>query len=467
MVLAVSDACQKGIRHQQVPASQNPNDNIVHRRSGAVSRKVRQDEGLVACARRKRSEQHGLVDDVEADASPGQGFGPKAEMRAAVVIRSRNPDALQRIEQSHGAQGRAVFEKGRKTTEFLEQGRTIPPPGLEIEGGREVEARIGEQPLVARDPVGDVDGMQNDAARAEQVMPDRLGAELRGRQVPPAGQCRPPGGTPGRILLDRAAVSAMCTRDAVAELGGELGRIIGGIDRRFAAVARAFADQPYLVGVAFNSLLIGLWTTLICAVLGFSVALALVRTTAGRAREVLLLLVILPFWTNGLVRVFSWTMVIRDGGFLDVFVRWFWASAPSLGFLYTNGAIVLGLVHGYLPYMVLTCYVALSSVEEAIVEAATSLGARWPTVLTHVLLPLSAPGLLSGSVLIFVPVIGSFMEPRILGGPRGVTMGTVIEEQFTQAFNWPLGSALSFTILAAVLAVFATFSGVLRRNASF
>ena len=230
---------------------------------------------------------------------------------------------------------------------------------------------------------------------------------------------------------------------------------------------RAFADQPYLVGVAFNSLLIGLWTTLICAVLGFLVALALVRTTAGRAREVLLLLVILPFWTNGLVRVFSWTMVIRDGGFLDVFVRWFWAGAPSLGFLYTKGAIVLGLVHGYLPYMVLTCYVALSSVEESIVEAATSLGARWPTVLTHILLPLSAPGLLSGSVLIFVPVIGSFMEPRILGGPRGVTMGTVIEEQFTQAFNWPLGSALSFTILAAVLAVFATFSGVLRRNASF
>ena len=228
---------------------------------------------------------------------------------------------------------------------------------------------------------------------------------------------------------------------------------------------RAFADQPYLVDVALTSLWIGLATTAICAVLGFFAALAVARAVSGRAREVLLILVLLPFWTNGLVRVFSWTMVIRSGGFLDVAVRAFWPEAPSLGFLYTKGAIVLGLVHGYLPYMVLTCYVALASIDDAVLEAAMSLGARWPVLLGRILVPLAAPGLVSGSILIFVPVIGSFMEPRILGGPRGVTMGTVIEEQFTQAFNWPLGSALSFTILAVVLAVFATFSGVLRRTA--
>lgn len=228
---------------------------------------------------------------------------------------------------------------------------------------------------------------------------------------------------------------------------------------------RAFTDQPYLVGVAFTSLWIGAATTAICAVLGFFAALAVARAASGRAREVLLILVLLPFWTNGLVRVFSWTMVIRSGGFLDVAVRWVWPDAPSLGFLYTKGAIVLGLVHGYLPYMVLTCYVALVSIDDAILEAAMSLGARWPTILGRILVPLAAPGLVSGSILIFVPAIGSFMEPRILGGPRGVTMGTVIEEQFTQAFNWPLGSALSFTILAVVLALFATFSGVLRRTA--
>ena len=226
---------------------------------------------------------------------------------------------------------------------------------------------------------------------------------------------------------------------------------------------RAFADQPFLWGVAFRSLSIGLWTTAICAVVGFLAALALAKATVGRVRETLLILILLPFWTNGLVRVFSWTMVIRENGFLDTMARSIWPGAPSLGFLYTQPAIVLGLVHGYLPYMVLTCYIALVSIDDAVIEAAVSLGARWWVVLGKILIPMAMPGLVSGAILIFVPVIGSFMEPRILGGTVGVTMGTVIEDQFTQAFNWPLGAALSFTILGVVIAVFATFSGVLRR----
>jgi spermidine/putrescine transport system permease protein len=229
---------------------------------------------------------------------------------------------------------------------------------------------------------------------------------------------------------------------------------------------RVFYDQPFLLGVAWTSLTIGLWTTAISAVVGFLAALALAKATAGRVRETLLILILLPFWTNGLVRVFSWTMVIREGGFLDWILRGLWADAPSLGFLYSQPAIILGLVHGYLPYMVLTCYIALVSIDDAVVEAAASLGARWWTILGKILIPMAAPGLISGAVLIFVPVIGSFMEPRILGGTVGVTLGTVIEDQFTQAFNWPLGAALSFTILGVVLAVFATFSGVLRRNAT-
>ncbi|UVK49567.1 ABC transporter permease (plasmid) [Mesorhizobium sp. AR07] len=227
---------------------------------------------------------------------------------------------------------------------------------------------------------------------------------------------------------------------------------------------RAFIDQPYLIGVAWQSLLMGFWTTFFCAVMGFFAALALVRATEGKVRETLLILVLLPFWTNGLVRVFSWTMVLREGGFLDYLIHSVWPSAGSVGFLYTRQAVVVGLVHGYLPYMILTCYIALVTIDNTIVEAATSLGARWWTILLKILLPMAAPGLISGSVLIFVPVIGSFMEPRILGGRVGVTMGTVIEDQFTQAFNWPLGAALSFTMLAVVLGIFATFSGVLRRG---
>ncbi|WP_206613955.1 ABC transporter permease subunit [Paenirhodobacter populi] len=114
--------------------------------------------------------------------------------------------------------------------------------------------------------------------------------------------------------------------------------------------------------------------------------------------------------------------------------------------------------------MVLTCYIALSTIDDAIIEAAAALGARWWTIQGKILIPMAAPGLAAGSVLIFVPVVGA-LEPRILGGPAGVTLGTVIEDNFTQAYNWPQGAAISFILLSVVLAIFATFSGVLRRNA--
>jgi spermidine/putrescine transport system permease protein len=226
----------------------------------------------------------------------------------------------------------------------------------------------------------------------------------------------------------------------------------------------AFLDRPYLVNVAWTSLELGFWTTAICAMIGLPAALALARATKGRTRQVLFLLTILPFWTNGLVRIFSWTMLLREGGILDDLLHLVWPSAGSMSLLYSFPAIVIGLVHAYLPYMILTCYLAVAGIEDGLIDAARSLGARTPVVFTTIILPLALPGLVSGSILIFVPVIGSFMEPRILGGRIGVTMGTVIEDQFTQAFNWPLGAALSFTMLAVVLVIFGVFSGVLRKH---
>jgi spermidine/putrescine transport system permease protein len=227
-----------------------------------------------------------------------------------------------------------------------------------------------------------------------------------------------------------------------------------------------FVRQPYLFAVAWTSLKLGFITTALCALIGLPAAMALKRGATGRLRSTLFLLIILPFWTNGLVRVFSWTMVLREGGFLDMALHAFIPSAPSVGILFSQTAIVIGLVHGYLPYMILTCFISLLAIDDSLIEAARSLGARSPVIFARVILPLVVPGLVSGGILIFVPVLGSFMEPRILGGRVGVTMGTVIEDQFTAAFNWPRGAALSFTMLAVVLAIFATFSGVLRRAAA-
>ncbi len=227
-----------------------------------------------------------------------------------------------------------------------------------------------------------------------------------------------------------------------------------------------FVRQPYLLDVAWTSLKLGFLTTALCALLGLPAAMALKHGAAGRTRSVLFLLIILPFWTNGLVRIFSWTMVLREGGFLDMALHAVAPDAGSIGILFSQPAIVIGLVHGYLPYMILTCFISLLAIDDSLVEAARSLGARAPVIFFRIILPLVVPGLISGAILIFVPVIGTFMEPRILGGRVGVTMGTVIEDQFTAAFNWPRGAALSFTMLAVVLAIFATFSGVLRQAAA-
>jgi spermidine/putrescine transport system permease protein len=190
--------------------------------------------------------------------------------------------------------------------------------------------------------------------------------------------------------------------------------------------------------------------------------MALAKYVHGRWREAIFLLIILPFWSNGLVRVYSWTMVLREGGFLDWVLHEIVPGAPAVSVLFTYPAIVIGLVHSYLPYVVLTCYVSLEAIDDSLTEAARSLGASALQAFLRVILPLSLPGLLVGVILTFVPVIGSFMEPRILGGRSGIMLGTVIEDQFTTVFNWPRGAALSFIMLGIVLLIFAASAPLLR-----
>ena len=121
--------------------------------------------------------------------------------------------------------------------------------------------------------------------------------------------------------------------------------------------------------------------------------------------------------------------------------------------MYSYPAIVIGLVHSFIPYIILTCYLSLQAIDGSLLDAARSLGASRLTTFRRITFPLSLPGLVVGAVLIFVPVTGSFMEPRILGGKSGMMLGTVIEDQFTEVFNWPLGAALSFILLGVVLCI--------------
>lgn len=228
---------------------------------------------------------------------------------------------------------------------------------------------------------------------------------------------------------------------------------------------RAFFSTALYPMLLWDSIRLGLEVTFWSALIGFPAAYVLAKVIRGRSREAIFLLVILPFWSNGLVRIFSWSMVLREGGLVDTFLNAILPYTVSFDILYSYPAVVVGLVHSYLPYMILTCYLSLQAIDNSLIEAARSLGAKRRQVFTRLILPLSLPGLLSGSVLIFVPTVGSFMEPRLLGGREGTFYGTVIEDQFVAVFNWPLGAALSFILLAVVLAILAVSAPVLRRAA--
>ena len=223
-----------------------------------------------------------------------------------------------------------------------------------------------------------------------------------------------------------------------------------------------FMDRSIYPNLLGRSLLLASIVTLCCVLIGFPCAYVLARQVKGRSREALFLLIILPFWSNSLVRIFSWAIVLRGNGIIDNTLGAVFPSV-SVNLMFTYTAVVIGLVHSYLPYVILTSYLALQAIDESILEAARSLGAPFRTILLRLILPLSLPGLAAGAVLIFVPVAGSFMEPRILGGRQGIFYGTLIEDQFVAVFNWPLGAALSFILLAVVLVILAAASPILRR----
>ncbi len=227
----------------------------------------------------------------------------------------------------------------------------------------------------------------------------------------------------------------------------------------------SFFERAIYQRLLWNSLVLAAWTTLGCLVIGYPLALALARTVKGRWQAALFLLIIVPFWTNSLIRIYAWVILLQRGGVIGQFFGLFGIEMDSL--LFTYPSVVVGLVHAYLPYMVLTIYVAIDRIDGTLLEAAGSLGAnRWRTF-RKVLLPLSMPGVITGVILVFIPAVGSFVEPRLLGGPAAPTLGMIIEDQFISSFNWTLGASLSFVMLVVVVFILLASTGVtrLRRGA--
>jgi len=190
--------------------------------------------------------------------------------------------------------------------------------------------------------------------------------------------------------------------------------------------------------------------TSVCLLLGYPFAYYLARYQP-KWRNVLLLLVVVPFWTNFLIRTYAWILILRTEGLLNSLFATVIPNFHPLELLNTPLAVQIGLVYGYLPFMILPLYAALEQLDWALIAAAQDLGASPRRAFWHVTVPLSLPGILAGSMLVFIPTVGAFLTPDLLGGGKVSYIGNVVERQFKTARDWPFGSALSFMLMGIVL----------------
>ena len=211
-----------------------------------------------------------------------------------------------------------------------------------------------------------------------------------------------------------------------------------------------FFERSFYLSLTWRTIQNSLYVALISLLIAYPLAYVMARKLKG-LRNVVLVLIIIPFFTNQLVRVYAWLIFLQDGGIFESFLTPFGVAQGALGILYTRMAVIIGLVHAFFPYMAITIYLALERLDGALLEAGASLGASKFEVFRTITLPLSRPGVVAGLLLVFVPCLGTFVEPRILGGVNGTVIGTVIEDQFFRIYGWNFGAAIAFLLLAMVL----------------
>ncbi|MGZ8392345.1 MAG: ABC transporter permease [Gemmatimonadales bacterium] len=226
--------------------------------------------------------------------------------------------------------------------------------------------------------------------------------------------------------------------------------IYGGVEPGFTLEHYARFFDPLYLQVLQRTFSWSIACTVICLLLGYPVAYVIARS--GRWRTFLLFLVVLPFWTSFLVRTLAMIFLMRDTGLINSWFLKLGMIDEPLTMLYTPFAVMAGLVYGFLPFMILPIYASLEKVDLSLLEAAEVLGARPAARFRRVTLPLSTPGVVAGSLLVFIPALGSFLTSDLLGGAKQVMIGNLVQNQFSSARNWPFGSAASFIVIALVLA---------------
>ncbi|THV15845.1 ABC transporter permease [Rhizobium rhizophilum] len=204
------------------------------------------------------------------------------------------------------------------------------------------------------------------------------------------------------------------------------------------------------LAIFWRSIKLSLYTTIFTLILGFPTAY-FIATRPARTREIWVFLITIPFWTNLLIRTFAMQQVIRNEGILNNLLIWLGVIDTPLQIIYTDTATLLGMTYVYLPLMVLPLYASIEKLDFRLVEAGYDLYANRLQVLWRIVIPLVKPGLIAGSILVFIPSLGAYVIPRVLGGGKNLMLGNLIELQFGAGRNWPLGAAMSITLMALVM----------------
>jgi spermidine/putrescine transport system permease protein len=236
---------------------------------------------------------------------------------------------------------------------------------------------------------------------------------------------------------------------AVVSLGSrdELGRIVLD-DLSLDNYGRAF--NPDYLPTLVNALRYATLTTISSLAIGYPIAYWISRY-GGRRKILLLLLIMLPFWTSWLIRTYAWMIILRDNGVVNAVLQATGLTSEPIILLNTDFSVILGMTYGFLPFAILPIFVSIDRLDHNVVSAARDLYASGRSAFLHVTLPLSMPGIIAASLLTFIPAIGDFVTPDLLGGAQQTTIAKVIQERFLDGRDWPFGSALGFILIGVTL----------------
>ena len=213
------------------------------------------------------------------------------------------------------------------------------------------------------------------------------------------------------------------------------------------------ADYVKIYG---QSMIIALLTTILCILIGYPFSYIIARTKSKR-KQLLYMLVIIPFWTNSLIRIYGWRTLLGTNGWVNSILQFLHLTNEPLDLLYKQWTTVLGMVHCLIPFMILPLYTAIEKLDDSLLEASSDLGAKPGATFFEVILPLTSSGIFSGSIMVFIPCLGYFFVSNILGGGNSDVIGNLIERQFKSGNNWPLGAALSIILILLTLILVKTY----------